>query len=265
MKKNILVASIFLLITACSDPTLDASSDEAFRTSLEKISRSLSPEQQAQLRNDVSMLAMQSVDFGALLQGEQTDVERNMRTQFDGKTASEVMSEAARVRAERDERERQQGLSEIEELLEKKQRAEIAKQQLAKFKVLRSRFYKQSQRFGDPEPIIVLELTNGTPSAISRAYFQGTLASPGRQIPWLKETFNYQVPGGIEPGETASWSLAPNRFSEWGKVRVPEDAVLTVEPYRLDGPDGEALYDATGLGEHEQARLERLQERFGGI
>ena len=25
--------------------------------------------------------------------------------------------------------------------------------------------------------------------------------SPGRSVPWLKEDFNYTIPGGLEPGE----------------------------------------------------------------
>ena len=138
--------------------------------------------------------------------------------------------------------------------------------QLAQFKVTRSRFYKQqsSNRFLGPEPVIELDVTNGTSSAVSRAYFRGTIASPGRQVPWLTDTFNYEISGGIEPGESVSWALAPNQFTDWGKVEAPEDAVFTVEVYRLDGPDGKALYDASGLSERELQRLTSLQEKFGG-
>ena len=99
-----------------------------------------------------------------------------------------------------------------------------------------------------------MRVRNGTEHAISRAYFSGTLATPGRAVPWLREDFNYQVPGGVEPGETADWSLAPNMFSEWGSVEQRDDMVLTVEVMKLDGPDGETLYDSN-FSEEDDKRL----------
>ena len=89
------------------------------------------------------------------------------------------------------------------------------------------------------QPIIELTVENRTGQAISRAYFEGTLASPNRSVPWHKDTFNYSISGGLEPGEKAAWSLAPNMFSGWGKIEAPADAVFTVTVERLDGADGE--------------------------
>lgn len=264
MMKKLIILAMCAALAACEKPTLDATSEESFTSSFEKVAASLPEAQREQFRSDVAYLAMSSMDLGAIMSGKApTDLAGDMRAQFAGRTGEQVMAQAAAARAEQERREREQALTEIQELLAKQQAAQEAATQLALFQVTRSRFYKKEGFIGT-EPIIELAITNGTSSAISRAYFRGTIASPGRQVPWLRDTFNYEISGGIEPGESASWSLAPNRYSEWGQVDAPEDAIFTVEAYRLDGPDGKAVYDATGLSEREQQRLANLQEKFGG-
>lgn len=128
--------------------------------------------------------------------------------------------------------------------------------------VNKSRFYFEKQEFGGPKPVIDLSVENKTDSPISRAYFKGTIASPGRSIPWLVEDFNYRISGGLEPGEKADWSLLPNQFSAWGRVESPEGAVFTVEVVRLDGADGKALFDSDAFSENDKKRLEILQSKY---
>jgi len=100
---------------------------------------------------------------------------------------------------------------------------------------------------------------NKTEYAISRAYFHGVLVTPGRSIPWVEEDFNYQIRGGIEPNESATWKLAPNMFGEWSEAPKDRSGLLlmtTVE--KLDGPNGEPLFDAEFL-ESDQQRLDGLR------
>ena len=127
----------------------------------------------------------------------------------------------------------------------------------------KSRFYQKAQAYGlGNQPIIEITVNNGTGSAVARAYFKGTIASPGRSVPWLVESFNYSISGGLEPGETQSWSLAPNQFSDWGKVEAPKDAIFTVTVERLDGADGKPLFDAGAFTERDAIRLTTLQEKY---
>jgi hypothetical protein len=128
--------------------------------------------------------------------------------------------------------------------------------------VTRSRFYRQESSFGRAEPVIELALTNNTGVAVSRAYFMGTLASPGRAVPWIKDSFNYQIAGGMESGESKELKLTPNMFGEWGRVEAPADAVLTVEVTRLDGPDGKAVFDSDAFTEDDAERLSTLERNF---
>jgi hypothetical protein len=47
-------------------------------------------------------------------------------------------------------------------------------------------------------------------------------------------------------------------FSDWGKVRPPADAVFTVVVERLDGADGEPIFDARAFDESDAKRLTAL-------
>ena len=104
---------------------------------------------------------------------------------------------------------------------------------------------------------------NGTSHPISRAYFNGVLASPNRSIPWHEDSFSYSISGGLEPGEKASWSLAPNIYSGWGKAEARKDAVFTVTVERLDGADGKAIFSVKEFGKKEEKRLGELKQKYG--
>ena len=256
-----------LLTAACGPPRIDNSTEEQLEASLETVREALSEEEREEFNAAVQTLAFEGLSLGGLLSdGASFDPDslvRKIGGKLEGKTADEVVAEAERVRHEHELKQREQALAEIAELREKQASAEKAGEELKSFEVLRSRFYKRPQSFGGPEPIIELTVRNGTEHAISRAYFRGTIASPGRQVPWLKDEFNYSIRGGLEPGEEASWSLAPNMFSEWGSVDAPSDAVFTVDVVKLDGPDGEAVLDAEEFSDYAQERLQELENEFG--
>jgi Ca2+/Na+ antiporter len=176
--------------------------------------------------------------------------------EFAAKKENEVKELAARQEAEKN-----QALEEIKELMAKQEAVNNAKFNLSRFVVERSRFYKYKERYRE-KPAIELTVRNGTDQAVARAYFKGTISSPGRSVPWLVEEFNYSIKGGLEPGEKANWRLAPNQFGEWGQVDAPSDAIFTVDVVRLDGADEKAIFDASGLTEYEQRRLIELKSEF---
>jgi hypothetical protein len=177
------------------------------------------------------------------------------RAKYDLKAKAEA-KKAADLKA-LEEKKRSEALAEIQELEKKKTASDGAKGELSKFVVSKARFKKVKQMFS-VEPVIELSVKNGTEKPVSAAYFLGTLASPGRAVPWLKEKFSYKISGGLEPGEAANWNLAPNMFSEWGKVEGAPDMVLTVEVLRLDGADGAELYSLT-FSDEDQKRLDALR------
>ena len=88
-------------------------------------------------------------------------------------------------------------------------------------------------------------------------------ASPGRSVPWLDDTFNYEIPGGVEPGEKTTWQLAPNMFSDWGKVEIRPEAKFTVTVIRLDGPDEKELFGEAHFDQNDEQRLLELEKQYG--
>ena len=265
--KSILVMIILpFIITACGEPRIDGSSEEAFEQSMERVTSSLSDEELDELGGAMMVIAFETLNFEQLfsMNPDETDswdsdMFTNLMADLDGMTVSDIHRKADEIQDARDERERRQAIDEIRELEARKAEAEQARAGLAGFEVNRSRFYISEDGFIS-EPVIDITVKNNTEHAVSRAYFRGTYATPGRQIPWLVETFNYSISGGLEPGEEQRWRLAPNMFGPWGNLEQRDDAVLTVEVIRIDGPDEEPLYDARGLDEFDQRRLERLRE-----
>lgn len=257
MRSIVVAVIVSLVLVGCGEQRIDASSEKAFESSLEQVRESLSDEERAEFDEALSYLATEELSRGfalALAGGELNpeSVIDELGAALDGRSASEVIQTAQA-------RQREAALEEIEELREAKEEWEEAQEQLSAFQVSRARLTERERVFGMTEPIIELSVENGTDHAVSRAYFRGVVASPGRSVPWIDAEFNYQIRGGIEPGESADWNLAPNMFSEWGAVDVPSDAVLTVETVRLDGADGNALFDATGWTERDAERLESLE------
>lgn len=130
---------------------------------------------------------------------------------------------------------------EQEKLAEALATATEAAQTLAKLEVSDASFSLGEDSIGMPRPIIKMTVKNNTGKAISEASFIGRLMSPGRSVPWLKEPFAYTIPGGLEPGEAATWQLAPNGFSAWGTVEAPEDAELLVTVVSVEGAAGDVI------------------------
>jgi hypothetical protein len=259
------IVGLSILVLGCSEPKLDGTSESAMKASVEKVSASLDSTKKGEFQEAIKIVAFSEMDLGAVLKGDKdaAGMAGQMYSALDGKTAEEVIAKAALIKAERAAREKSQALEEIAELEAKLKQAETAKSELAKFVVSRSRFYLRDKEYTHlKEPIIELSVQNGTSHPISRAFFKGTISSPGRSIPWFSDDFNYSISGGLEPGESADWGLAPNMFSDWGKVDAPVDAVFTVEVVRVDGPDGKPLFDASGLNERQVNRLATLKEQY---
>src|SRR5690554_909014 len=272
MKKSALALLLVssLALTACNTPTLDGTNESALKASVSKVREALPEHMRSEFDESMQLLVFSSMDIGNVFAAAFSggDIEKiaadglqKSLESVDGLTGEEVISKAQKIIKERQAEERRQALNEIKELEAKKAETEKAQKKLNDFIVEKSRFYLRDSSYRKT-PIIELAVKNNTEYAVSRAYFKGVVASPGRSVPWIKESFNYPISGGIEPQESAEWSLAPNMFSAWGKTDVPEDAVLTVTVYRLDGADGKQLFTDSEFTERDAKRLEALKDKF---
>ena len=253
-----------LLVLACTEPRIDTSTDDRMKASVAEVRASLPEATRSQFDSALQMLAFSEVSLGSILAEGATPgaLLGKMKDQLEGKSAADVIATADSIRTAHEAKERDQALQEIRELEEQKGKADQARQDLAKFVVVRSRFYTRRDALDMTEPVIELTVRNGTSHPISRAYLMGTLATPGRSVPWLKDSFNYRIRGGLEPGEQASWTLSPGMFSDWSRAHAPGDAVLTVEVVRLDGPDDKPLFSTMDFTDEDAARLARLRAKL---
>lgn len=265
MRRSFVIFGIALMLAGCGEQKLDGSSESALKESIKKVSQGLPEEKRKKFEEDLMLVGLNKVNMADVFSGNLTaeKIWNDAASDLNGKTAAQISAQADQIRVERERKEKEQALAEIKELLAKKESSEQAKAELAKFEVIKSRFYMRKEEYSyRSQPIIALSVKNGTSYPISRAYFKGTIASPGRSIPWFSDTFNYEISGGLEPGEVAEWSLAPNMFGDWGNINAPADAVFTVEVYRLDGPDKKELLNSEGLSEAQLKRLELLQSKY---
>ncbi|MFI2810166.1 DUF6694 family lipoprotein [Microbulbifer sp. JSM ZJ756] len=264
MKIWVIGLLLAVALVGCGEPRLDGSSKEAFEASVQEVAEALPQSQQEKFAGAVIKLMMNGKDIFELAAAGETGAElmaSEMRSKLDGKTAAEVLEMAAELDRQRKAREREQALGEIRELEDSMAAAEAAKEQLEQFEVLKSRYYEEKSRWTTNE-VIELTVRNGTGQPVSRAYFEGTLASPERSIPWAVDQFNYQIPGGLEPDEEATWRLNAAYF-DFANAGAPEDAVFTVVVQQVDGADGEPLASSRGFDEDDRKRLAELKASYG--
>ena len=260
MKKKLLISFIIIFVfasTGYSQPRVDTSSDAKMKASITKVREALPEIKRPEFDEALEIILFSQVDLPNLFVVGATGVnvvEAKIKQSLNGKTAQEIIAQSAQIKKERKKAERQQILSEIQELEKKQIKAQKDKEELTKFQIIRSWFYTGE---------IELTVKNGTQYPISRAYFKGTLASPGRAIPWLKDDFDYSIPGGLEPGEETTWILVQNMFSRWASVKMHDDAIFTVEVEQLDGADNKTLFSVKDFSERDMERLIELRKIVG--
>ena len=101
LRRNLAVA--VLLLAACSAPTIDGSSPEAAKASIEQIERELSGDDRREFEGAVRFVVADalaaSLGFGAGSTAD--DVNRRVIEQLEGKTARDVIALVDAIRAER--------------------------------------------------------------------------------------------------------------------------------------------------------------------
>ena len=265
---TILFSIMLVILGGCSKKKIDSSSDERLKKSIEAVKASLNEEKKKEFEEAIQAIAFS--DIGNIFEAAANpdSIKRKIKDKLDGKTADEVIDEGNRIITERKEKEREQSIDEIKEIQSKLAELEVKRlkteqdrEKLKQFKVLRSRFYYNKSSFTE-EPAIELTVKNDTTYPVSRAYFDGVLATPGRVVPWVVDSFNYSISGGLEPGEEVTWQLSPNMFGEWGKApKDRNDMVLTVNVTRIDGADNKPIFDSE-FSEWDKEKLKELSNRI---
>jgi hypothetical protein len=259
MRRVLLVAGIALILVGCGPPRLDLSSEQSAEKSAAAIRASLDDSSRAEFDRAMIGMVTGSLMADAFFRDDDSSPEAaeaefqekiaEIAPRLHGKTAREIIAAADRLAEElerkqkererqQNERERRQALIEIAKLTEEIQQNEENQRILDGFQVLESQIYKDDSAFSFNDIGIYLRVKNDTGGAIQRVFCQDQLTSPGRSVPWHEGTWNYEITGGLEAGETDEWRLEPNFMNDLRKVELKNDMVYTVEPVGLVFADG---------------------------
>lgn len=126
------------------------------------------------------------------------------------------------------------------------------------FRVVSTRYRHEAQKNGWQRPMLDLVLQNGTALQVSSFSVVLTLASPGREEPWLHQDFRVLIKGQVEPGQQYQTTLTPSPDSPWGLVQAPPGATMQVELLWAETPTGERYLGPASFGSKEQAELDSL-------
>ncbi|MEB4589992.1 DUF6694 family lipoprotein [Candidatus Thiothrix sp. Deng01] len=272
--KNYTILPTMLAISmlhGCGEPRIDSTSDDAFKSSLSSVRASMTADQQKELDHEITSMIIGSVGDLFSRNDSQQSKFSELKTRLDGKTGKEALEEFKLMRIASIDKEKSIKDKEITDLKRKSSelaqriaQAASAKTSLEKFKVLSSSFYFDKNSLLH-DAIIEVTVKNDTSTPVATVYFSCTLSSPGRSVPWVSDDLVYQIPGGIEPGEQATWKLSPNMFSQWGNApRDRNDLAIAITPYRLDGGDGAVILNSLP-SKSDIDELERVKARITAI
>ena len=266
------VASLVVLSGCGGEPTLDTSSEQAVEQSGKALLEALPEEQQEAL----AMALMAHTMAGMAERDCKPDADPVCAIEhLDGMNANEIIDSASdlgsamadmlgsslqegmrEARESAQSRQRQRDDARLADLQQRKEAAQDASETLSKLEIENATFSIRETRFRD-EAIIALTFTNTLDKAIAKVYMNGIYQTPGRSVPWLEDTFNYQIPGGVEPGETVQWRLSPNTMSAWSRQEEIDGARLRIEVEKVVFADGTEI-DATVFRDRHRERLEEL-------
>ena len=257
-----------LVLVGCSDPRVDTSSMPAAVVSIEKVRESLPTYKRDEFDTALKIIAMSSFNGIDLFNPQRmnaAEIAESANAYMHGLTGDEIIERADKMLRQRRAREREQALRTLNRLEAKQDSAQRAQEHLAQISIDNARYYISTSPYGALEPVLELTVTNGSDHAVAELMLHGVLKSPNREVAWVDETFYYAISGGLAPGESATWSLAPNRFGPWGNDQIPRNAALTLTLLGVNSSEGEPLWDAPALTDNEAERLEELRAEYGGV
>jgi hypothetical protein len=238
------------------DRAIDGTSVAAMKRNIDRLHGELTPAQKGQLDTALVAVALRSAFtrvLGAGFAGDTSSaaMQRVMLAEVNGKTPRQLIDAWLKARALPGTPNEAPGAAASEPELPHEASAPPLSEQtkppvaLPGVLVTDARFYWEKDEF-ESKPIISFRVLNKAGYPIKTIFAHGTVATPGRAIPWIDEDFNYEFAGGLENGESKRLQLAPNPFSKWGEVETKgrSDLVLTITVVDAEGADGRRVSDA---------------------
>lgn len=263
MKRAILAAALAAstLLASC-DERVNTSNPQAFQKSIDAMMEGMTTEEKTRFAHSLQAIAFDTAEVGegTMMGGYAPTglVLMAAAEKIKGKTADQIVRLGYETRIARLDATIAEGLQTVQAAQAERLRHK------ATFDAIRiegGRFYVNRQYI--VEPVIEFRITNGSNIALRRGFFQGTLISEGRTIPWVDEQFNHEFSGGLEPGESRLLTLSPNMFGEWGQGDHinRRDLNIKVTVVNVEDSDGQKLL--TGQPEDPAALQRELTRKQG--
>lgn len=265
MKRFFGALLITLVLAGCGEPKIDASTADKMKSSIAKVRDALPEDKRAQFDDALKVAAFSQLSMKELMPAGDSDdpsvLQHKIGDALEGKTGEQVIAYAKTVKEEKAKKERDQGLQEIKLLEARKVAFNDKAEKIIAF-VATGNYHLEISKNKPAEPVITMNVENGTPHVVSFAGFIATIRSPGREVPWFSELFSYEIPGGIEPGEKAQWILRPGANSKWAKIRFPKDAYLQFVPVELRDENSKSIFSNVVFFQKDSDRLAKLKAKY---
>lgn len=226
-------------------PRIDISSDEKMEESVQKLKDSLNDDQKEKFEQAVSFIAFDGLTFNDIMS---TDVTiKNIKKKFKNKSYDDIIYDAKQIVKRR-----------IADLNKERESSSSARKSLEAIDVQRTTITTDNSGI-IPRRILYIMVKNNTGTTLSTIAFNIKTFAPGRDVPYLNDDFKYEIPGGIQAGETLEWQLEPNTFmnDEWNRD-VP-NGIIQMKAIACIDASGNSLYQDTWTAEKDKL-MQSLKE-----
>jgi len=257
---SVCILLLLFLITGC-DKKIDTASVEKLNKSLEETKESLKNEKEKELF-DIAIEAKESFLAGAAfamaLNGEDPGspkAKKQMENKilktyqsFQGKTGKDIAKEGIKI-----------AQAELKDLKQKEKQSMKEKEALGKLEISNvSLRWIDQEFFTLDQPVVTLTIKNNSKQTISKIFIKASLKSPKRSIPWVSDDFEFNIAGGLEPGEQKIKTYEPTDFI-WKDGQGKKDATLQLSVTELQGAGDEVLHKLE-INEEDQNRIAKLEK-----
>lgn len=226
-------------------PRIDVSSDEKMEDSVQRLKDSLNDEQKEKFEQAVSFIAFDGLTFNDIMSTDQTI--KNIKKKFKNKSYDDIIYDAKKIVKRR-----------IDDLNNERASSASARKSLEDVVVQRTTMTTDTSGLL-PRRILYMMVKNNTGRTLSTIAFNIKTFAPGREVPYLNDDFKYEIPGGIQAGETLEWQLEPNTFlnDEWNRD-VP-NGIIQIKAIGCIDPSGVTIFQDTWTAEKDKL-MQTLKE-----
>lgn len=268
MKKLILLVAMLMLV-GCGTPRIDASSEEALKTSIEKVRKSLDGEDRARfeemvVESNAGLLFAKSFGGAATLTGLWEPV--------DGMTGTEIVAMDRERRAAREEERAKQ---EAEKIAQKRKELgeleaidaahEASLELVQRVQVSNAQIVSGTSRIGTTHWLLA-SVKNGLDVPLSRVLFEYEVRTPGEAYPWRKNNDGvFMIETVLAQGEEKELRGRRQGLSDFAPeamvLRDRPEAKLTVIVTGATNTEGESVV-TPALNSYQASKMELLRKEL---